>query len=307
MKASALATSLGAAVLSAAATAQPAQQPQLRASTSSVAVHVLVQGSKGPVRDLTAADFELTDSGIRQQIATMTVDPLPIDVSIVVDELRHSEYATKKRHPYIEEIKALLMREDRLGIVAVGSDVRERVPLGALQHVAETTPPETKPAETSDQAAVFDGVARALLRATPPGRQHVVIVLTEGYDAFSFTSPQALSDIARRSDARMHVLATEGLRGRYREVARAPAPLGVYDGLAVLVELARESGGDLFAPTKLTRSVTGPVKRIFDDVRAGYVLYYTPAGVTERGWHPIAVTVTRPGRFDVRARPGYAN
>jgi hypothetical protein len=32
-----------------------------------------------------------------------------------------------------------------------------------------------------------------------------VIVLTEGYDAFSFTSPQALSDIARRSDARMHV------------------------------------------------------------------------------------------------------
>jgi VWFA-related protein len=307
MRSPALATLLVTVALSAATTTRPVQQLQLRSSTSSVAVHVLVQGPRGPVRDLTTADFELTDSGIRQQIATMTVDPLPLDVSIVVDELRHSEYAAKKRHPYIEEIKALLKREDRLGIVAAGSDIRERVPLGALPDVAETTPPETRPAEISDQAAVFDGVARALLRATPPGRQHVVIVLTEGYDAFSFTSPQALSDIARRSDARMHVLATEGFRGRYRELARAPAPLGVYDGLAVLVELARESGGDLFAPTKMTRSVSGPVKRIFDDVRAGYVLYYTPAGVTERGWHPIAVSVTRPGRFEVRARPGYAN
>ena len=306
MKPIGLAGLLVAIALPAATTAPSAQQLQLRSTTSSVAVHVLVQGSKGPVRDLTAADFELTDSGIRQQIATMTIDPLPIDVSLVVDELRHSEYAAKKRHPYIEEIKALLMRGDRFGIVSVGSDVRERVPMGALPVAAETKPAETKPTEPSDQAAVFDGVARALLRTTPPGRQHVVIVLTEGYDAFSFTSPQALSDIARRSDARMHVLATEGLRGRYRELARAPAPLGVYDGLAVLVELARESGGDFFSPTRMTRSVTGPVKRIFEDVRAGYVLYYTPAGVTERGWHPIAVTVTRPGRFKVRARPGYA-
>ncbi len=126
MKPIALATLLVAIALSAATTARSVQQLQLRASTSSVAVHVLVQGSRGPVRDLTAEDFELTDSGIRQQIATMTVDPLPIDVSIVVDELRHSEYATLKRHPYIEEIKALLMRDDRLGIVSVGTDVRER-------------------------------------------------------------------------------------------------------------------------------------------------------------------------------------
>lgn len=302
MKLLAFATFLVAVALSAATTAPPVQQLQLRSSTSSVAVHVLVQGPKGPVRDLTAGDFDLTDSGIRQEIATMTVDPLPIDVTIVADHLRHSEYAKKSRHPYIEEIKALLTREDRLGVVSVGSDVREGMPLAALPGTAE---PE--PAEPSDQAAIFDGVARALLRATPPGRQHVVIVLTEGYDAFSFTSPQALADIGRRSDAQMHVLASEGLRNKNRGLARAPAPLGVYDGLAMLVDLAQASGGDLLSPTRMTRSVTGPVKRIFDDVRAGYVLYYTPTGVSEKGWHPIAVTVNRAGRFDVRARPGYAN
>jgi hypothetical protein len=105
----------------------------------------------------------------------------------------------------------------------------------------------------------------------------------------------------------MHVLASEGLRNKVRGLARAPAPLGVYDGLAMLVELAKASGGDLLSPTRATRSVTGPVKRIFDDVRAGYVLYYTPTGVTDKGWHPIAVTVTRPGRFEIRARRGYAN
>ena len=43
----------------------------------------------------------------------------------------------------------------------------------------------------------------------------------------------------------------------------------------------------------MTRSVTSSMKKIFDDVRAGYVLYFTPTGVLT-GWHPLLVTVSRP-------------
>ena len=59
--------STGAVALS--AIAQDREQQQvLRSSTSSVAVHVLVSNANGPVRDLTAADFVLKDSGVQQEI-----------------------------------------------------------------------------------------------------------------------------------------------------------------------------------------------------------------------------------------------
>ena len=45
--------------------------------------------------------------------------------------------------------------------------------------------------------------------------------------------------------------------------------------------------------------------QIVADFRASYVLRYTPKGVDRGGWHTLAVRVTRPGAFNVRARAGY--
>jgi VWFA-related protein len=277
-----------------------AQQLILRSSTSSVAVHVLVSNAKGPVRDLTAADFVLEDSGVRQDIATMTSERLPLDVTIVIDQLAQGEFAGRERHPQVEEIEALLSEDDRIRVISAGRDIAETAALGPPGQAATA-----KTESSSDQAAIFDGVAGALMRVTPPGRQHLVLVITEGYDAFSFTSPDVLTGVGERSDALMHVLVAEGRRIKTRTLARAPAVLPVRDGLATLVTLARSSGGDVVSIGRMTRSVTTSMKKIFEDVRAGYVLYFTPAGVTERGWHPLSVTVSRPGTFDVRARPGY--
>ena len=45
--------------------------------------------------------------------------------------------------------------------------------------------------------------------------------------------------------------------------------------------------------------------RVFEDFRSSYVLRYTPARVTARGWHELEVKTTRAGRLTVRARRGY--
>jgi hypothetical protein len=293
--------STGVAALSAIAQVQE-QQQVLRSSTSSVAVHVLVSNAKGPVRDLTAADFVLKDSGVEQEIATMTREQLPLDVTIVLDQLAQGEFAGRERHPQVAEIEALLTDDDRIRVITVGRDIAETAALGPAGNAASA-----KAASSSDQVAVFDGVAGALMRVTPPGRQHLVLVITEGYDAYSFTSEAALTGVGERSDAQMHVLVAEGRRLKTRTLARAPAVLPLRDGLATLVTLARSSGGDVVPIGRMTRSVTSSMKKIFDDVRAGYVLYFTPTGVPERGWHPLLVTVSRPGTFEVRARPGYTH
>lgn len=39
--------------------------------------------------------------------------------------------------------------------------------------------------------------------------------------------------------------------------------------------------------------------------RTSYVLRYSPSGVDKSGWHAVAVSITRPGRYNIRARKGY--
>ncbi|HXT68423.1 MAG TPA: hypothetical protein VN700_01600 [Vicinamibacterales bacterium] len=301
----ALAACLLAAVAAVISTTAQEQQLVLRSSATSVAVHVLVESATKPakpVRDLTAKDFVVTDSGVKQEIAAMTTDVLPLDVTVVLDRLEQSEYAKRIPHPQVVELESLLNKDDRLRVVAVGSDIEETLPLG---------PPGRGPAPLprlkSDLPALFDGVATALIRPTPPGRHHLVVAITEGFDAYSFTGAAALADIAHRSDAQLNVIVAEGRRLKTRTLARVMNPLPIDDSLGSLVEIAKSTGGDVIASYRLTRSIGGPVKHLFDEVRAGYVLYYTPTGATDRGWHPIEVTIARPGNFEVRARRGYAN
>ena len=45
--------------------------------------------------------------------------------------------------------------------------------------------------------------------------------------------------------------------------------------------------------------------RALEDFRTSYVLRYVKAGGVEPGWHELAVRVTKPGPYDVRARKGY--
>lgn len=285
-------------------TPPPAQQQLvLRSSTNSVAVHVLVRNSIGPVRNLTAGDFVVTDSGVRQEIATMTVEALPLDVTVVVDRLEQSEFSPSGRHPQIQDIVEVLRPEDRIRVITVGTDIEEVARFAPPSPAAALASPRVK----SEQPALYDGVASALLRITPPGRQHLVMVLSEGWDSYSFMTAAALEDIAERTDAQMHVVVSEGRRGKWRTLGRAPNQLRIDDGLGALVELAEKTGGGQLTFNRLTRSVTSAVRRLVEDVRSGYVLYYSPTGVSDRGWHPIEVKVSRPDVLEIRARPGYAN
>jgi len=44
--------------------------------------------------------------------------------------------------------------------------------------------------------------------------------------------------------------------------------------------------------------------KALNELRARYLLTYSPAGVSREGWHDVRVTLTN-ARGDVTARPGY--
>jgi len=71
----------------------------------------------------------------------------------------------------------------------------------------------------------------------------------------------------------------------------------------VLDRLARASGGRMWSATA-PRDLQSLFKGALDEMRARYLLTFTPQGVVREGCHNLKVTL-KGAQGDVRARPAY--
>ena len=60
-------------------------QAVFRARTESVAISASVKRGNAPVANLTANDFRLTDNGVAQSIEAVTIESVPLDVTLFMD------------------------------------------------------------------------------------------------------------------------------------------------------------------------------------------------------------------------------
>ena len=70
-----------------------------------------------------------------------------------------------------------------------------------------------------------------------------------------------------------------------------------------LDDLVRATGGRLFEAAS-EQHLRERFLDVLGDIRARYVLRYTPSGERRPGWHVLDVRLRR-GKADVLARPGY--
>ena len=310
------------------------QRPtQFRTSVTGRGIPVLVREGQRPVTDLRSSEFVLSDSGVEQEIRLVAPGSVSLDVSLVVQQtLRVWFTATDSFRSEVTEIARVLKKGDRLRIVSAGDQVEELIPLSERPELPDLQP------KNDTCTPLYDALASVFMRPVESGRQHVVISLSRDEGWGNIVNADALTQIAQRSDAVLHVLLAERDHGRtiWRTWTRWPvcAPmfadwdtarrdrLRTISGMREvtdqdraifdlqrerLVSIAKATGGGEIRSGLFTGSIKDPVQRVLEEARAGYLLYYEPKGVPERGWHPIEVKVTRPGRFEVRARPGYLN
>jgi VWFA-related protein len=325
--------------IAAAVTVLAAQEPPpqtFRAGTDVVMVDVSVRDGKLVVTGLSAADFVLTDNGVRQQIESVEATSVPLDVTLAVDVSGNPGMAWRTAAK-ASEVNAALQREvnqvasllrpaDRLRLLTIDRYVRQVwpfLPANAL--------PPVRGLEMDGLASTHDALAAALLHPVGPARRHVVIARTKGVDTISAVGAEALRAIAERSDARFHlVLMEEALTndgqarawqcanlGQCWPTVRSwiPHRTGLIDdsefhrvtryGLLVKGGVEATGGAWHQASGLSVPSLTGTFKTTFEDFRSSYMLRYTPQGVPRGGWHTISVTV--PGRrsAEVNARRGY--
>ena len=286
--------------VSVAIAAPAAQQKPLvfRAGTAGVAVDVSVTDGRKAVLELTAADFELYDNGVRQEITNAGVEAIPFDLHLVVDtsaSLTGPMFEQFKRD--VATIGGMLRPQDRLRLVTFstrGLDV-----FGWRE--GNTALPLTRIA-TAGATAFYQALAAVLVREADAGRRQLIVAMSDGYDNVSFLDAPDVRDLARQANAVLHVV----LRKQTGAPARSKGwvPYSGAGNINALRDAAEATGGRLRSVDP-NESLTAAFKTALDEFRTGYVLWYTPIGVDRPGWHTINVKLKQPQKYAVRARNGY--
>lgn len=277
-----------------------AQRTVFRTGTEVVLVPVSVVQGRNPVAGLTAADFVLLDNGVAQTIDVVSMDEQPIDVTVILgtapwterDRLVRSGASTDRLHE-------MLRADDRIRVIIAGARWRP----GRAEAPSETRFRDREIVPTRG-SSTLDALFYALTVPVEPDRRHLVVFFTDGRDTWSTLEPRQMAPLISRSDAVIHVVFHDqppDAGGAPALLVNNPDPERWRASVGALRDGARRTGGH----THQLDDRAAAFRQILDDFRSSYLLRYSPHGVAPGGWHEIAVKVTRPGRFTIRARSGY--
>jgi VWFA-related protein len=269
-----------AAILCHAPSLSAAVQTVFRSGVEIVELDVSATRGGHPIQGLAARDFTLSDNGVPQEINSVTLDQLPLSVTLVLDT--SGSVAGERLHHLVQAGEGLtraLRGDDRAALLTFSHEVTLRVPMtGDMTAIRSALGGITG----SGATALRDAVQLALeLQSDGPFRS-LALIFTDGRDTASWLSERAVVDSVRRSALVVHAVS----------VASDP----------FLERLVAASGGRNWSATS-DRQLRELFTRALEEMRARYLLTYSPRGVKKPGWHEVKVKLSGPG--DVTARPGY--
>ena len=278
-----------------------AQAPVFRAGADVVTVDVSVRRERRPVTGLKASDFELLDNGVPQAISDASYEKLPVDLTFLLD------ISASVTGPVLEELgRALqqvrgdLAKGDRLRLVTFNMGVRRLVDFAEAPARVDDVLASARGAGSS---AIFDALAVALASGAEPGRRSLIVLFSDGQDSSSIIDADTLVALARRSTPTIAVILASSAPDRPASLLRSNGPLSTATVGGFAERLAGETGG-VVATARPGENLAGHFRRMLQEFRASYVLYFTPQRVDPAGAHTLEVRVRRP-EVEVRARKGY--
>jgi hypothetical protein len=117
----------GLAFMCAAVAAPMARQsaPVFKATGNGVLVDVSVSRGKVPAPDLKAADFELLDSGVRQNILDASLEKSPVDLSLLVDVSESQRSTVDAQRSLVQALSEHITPPDSVQLIRVASGFSE--------------------------------------------------------------------------------------------------------------------------------------------------------------------------------------
>ena len=311
-----------ASVMTYAGAAPPGRQRVFRSGIDGVIIPVSVTSGLKPVADLTAADFELRDNGVIQELQRVDSEKVPLDLTLLLDLSSSVDGPLLQRlKTAVSDTTGLLKPNDRIRLVAISQVLHE---VFGLQPRGEALPLETLTAEGA--TSLYDGLAATMMRPSETERRQLVVAFTDGRDSTSIIDAGTAAEIARLSESVVDVVVPAAERtedpGTHRFAQRSSGVASIMGdnvvagksgpgirapddpAMVALTAVVRPTGGQVFL-LDASDSVSRAFKAMLESFRASYVLQYIPRNVASGGWHDVTVTVTKHGRYEIRNRRGY--
>lgn len=260
-----------------------------------VLVPVLILGPDGdPVAQLTREDFELRVDGRRTPIASFQNGDAPFAIAIVID--CSSSMVGAKFEAARTAAAALLSRlgrHDRALLIGFDHRVTTYATATSDQSVLRDALGSMR---TGGGTSLYDALALAIRLLDSEPQRGAVVLLSDGEDALSRTSPAQIEQAARRSRIVLYSFAVDDLNRSERKLRNTGAPR--------MRDLALELGGRAFAPRTAGELVAG-YEAVFDEMRLQYTLGFVPTERSRgRRFLPLEVRVAD-RTHKVRMRRGW--
>ena len=272
--------------------------PVFRVGADVVTVEVSVRRDRRAIVGLKAADFEVLDNGVRQEISEISYEKLPIDVTVLLDvSASVTGPALDELRRALKQLRADLGTQDRLRLLAFNMRVKRLVDFSDPAPAADVA---LASLGGSGSSAIYDSLAVALASPATTGRRQLIVLFSDGQDSSSITDLETLLDVARRSTPTVAVvLASPSLQRAASLLRHTQKNVG-----DVAQQIASDTGG-FVATIAAGENLTSAFRRVLEQFRASYILYFTPRGVDPKGTHTLEVRVKR-DKVDVRSRRSYA-
>ena len=283
-------------------TAQPPQSqepPIFSVKVNLVRLLVSVRDASGAVlTQLNKEDFQVSDSGIRQELAVFERNTsLPLSVAIMVDTSGSTQidlrYETQSVQRFLRALLHSGNPDDAFELFSFNWRTNMELDFTRNQGRAEHA---LKSLRGEGGTSLYDAVFLASDTLTNREGRHVMIVVTDGGDTTSYKKYGDALAAAQRSDVVLYPVVVVPVE------ADAGRNLG---GEHALATLAASTGGRIFNPQGMNQ-LDAAFTDILHELRTQYLLGYYPRDVREqpRSFHPVKVEVRDPS-LKVSARTGY--
>ncbi len=304
------------------AKAQADQETQtIRVNVELIQVDAQVKEKKTgrAVGGLTKDDFELYEDGVKQQIATVSRDQLPLSVVLLFDLTFTTQPVLKPlasgalaalEHLKPEDEVAVMVYAAKTELLQDFTTDRAKV-VAAIQKASEM--------QSGDEAYFNQAIYEAseqLAKATNPQSRRTIIWLTDNVpnvpgskqhseaEAFQkiFETGAVVSALVERSGASDFFMATYTKNPVF-------APLRMKNHPGDVRKYAERTGGDVMTTRK--EEVSTRLAQLIDEIRTRYTIGYYPSAKKDKGtFCEIAVkvrpeTMKRTGAVVVRTKKGY--
>lgn len=294
-------------------------QETIKLSTDLVVLDVQVLNRKtgAIINGLKAADFELYEDGVKQEVTHFSQDRLPLSVILLMD-------LSGSVSPVLKEIQsgALLALErlkekDEVAVVAFSSDtqlVQDFTPNRKL--IVEKIGHIEKTPVIGQGTSLFEGLKNAAIhmnKASNPTSRRVIIAITDNIAweyHFSGLSEKEVSDKILESGSMVCGLVVEGAMTGTERIFNWERPRNdIYRRRMMVDPFANQTGGEIIKSNKT--EVNARLALLIDHLRTRYSLgYSSKKEQADGGFRRIGLALTREaqkrlGDVVVRTKQGY--